>query len=55
MIEAFVTPDRKSDAWGDYQQVWACDQPATDVRFQVVEDEWNEAGTVRTIKAIRLI
>lgn len=35
-------------------QRWECEAPSMDVRYRVLEDEWNEDQTVRTIKRIEL-
>jgi hypothetical protein len=40
---------------GDYLERWTIDPPAPGVRYQVLQDEWGEDYTVRTIHRIQLV
>ena len=46
--------DQKTDVFGSYEQLWECEAPSMDATYRVLEDEWNEDQTVRTIKRIEL-
>jgi len=38
-----------------YDTEWKCDAPAEGLKFTVVDQEWNDDYTVRTIREVRLI
>jgi hypothetical protein len=37
---------KRKDAFGEYEEVWHCEQPEL---YVVLDDEWNEAFTVRIV------
>lgn len=47
--------ERIETADGDVVYCWIADQPAFGVAFRVLEEEWNEDYTVRTIKRIEIV
>ena len=49
----FLTEHRHSDFGPDYVQRWMCEPPSMTAQFQVLDEEWNEDYTVRTIREIR--
>jgi hypothetical protein len=50
----FLTERRHDDFGPDYDQVWMCEPPSMTAQFQVLDEEWNEDYTVRTIREIRV-
>lgn len=46
--------DRMSDAAGEFEMRWMCEAPPIDSWFEVLEDEWNDDCSVRTIKEINI-
>lgn len=37
------------DSFGPYSIVWQCEPPAVGATYRVVDQEWNDDFTVRTI------
>jgi hypothetical protein len=54
MTDYKLVEPRYADTYAEYTERWVCDPPAEGVSYRVLDEEWNDDVTTRTIYRIEL-